>query len=264
MNNLLSMKSKNAHIQPDTEFLRLLQIMEDLREKCPWDKKQTFESLRYLTIEEVYELSECIVNQDYEAMKGELGDLLLHIVFYAKLAKEISAFDISDVLHQICEKLIRRHPHIYGDVQVENEEDVKRNWELIKQKQEKKRILSGVPKGLPALVKAIRIQEKAKGVGFDFENPEQTWQKVLEELSEFQHASPENSSHELGDLLFAIVNHARMIGLNAEDALEQANQKFIRRFNFVEEQVEKSQKSWNEFQLQELDVFWNEAKNKGL
>lgn len=246
------------------EFLRLLQIMEDLRSQCPWDKKQTFESLRYLTIEETYELSEAILEKDYQSIKGELGDLLLHIVFYAKLGSEIQQFNIYDVLHQICEKLIRRHPHIYGDIKVENEEEVKKNWEFIKQKEEKKRILSGVSKGLPALVKAIRIQEKAKGVGFDFENKEQTWQKVLEELHELQNAKPENLHQELGDLLFAIVNYARFMGVNAEDALEYSNQKFIRRFNYVEEQIEKSQKSWNDFQLSELDEFWNEAKAKGL
>lgn len=246
------------------EFLRLLQIMEELRSQCPWDKKQTFESLRYLTIEETYELSEAILEKDYHSIKGELGDLLLHVVFYSKLGSEIQQFNIYDVLNQICEKLIRRHPHIYGDVKVENEEDVKKNWELIKQKEEKKRILSGVSKGLPALVKAIRIQEKAKGVGFDFENQEQTWQKVIEELQELQNAEPENQAQEVGDLLFAIVNYARFIGVNAEDALENTNQKFIRRFNYVEEQVEKSQKSWQDYQLIELDEFWNEAKNKGL
>lgn len=246
------------------EFLRLLQIMEDLRSQCPWDKKQTFESLRYLTIEETYELSEAILQKDYQSIKGELGDLLLHIVFYSKLGSEIQQFNIYDVLNQICEKLIRRHPHIYGDVKVEDEEEVKRNWELIKQKEEKKRVLSGVSKGLPALVKAIRIQEKAKGVGFDFENQEQTWQKVLEELQELQNAKPENRAQELGDLLFAIINHARLIGVNAEDALENANQKFIRRFNYVEEQVENSQKPWEAYSLSELDGYWNEAKSKGL
>jgi XTP/dITP diphosphohydrolase len=250
--------------KPETEFLRLLKIMDDLREKCPWDKKQTFESLRYLTIEEVYELSEAILEKNYDSIKSELGDLLLHIVFYSKLGSELNAFDITDVLHQICEKLIRRHPHIYGDIKVDNEEDVKKNWEFIKQKEEKKRILSGVSKGLPALVKAIRIQEKARGVGFDFENTEQTWQKVLEEFKEFQNASPNERSQELGDLLFAIINYSRFIGINAEDALENANQKFIRRFNFVEEQVEISQKQWSDFTLQELDEFWNQAKSKGL
>jgi len=250
--------------KPETEFLRLLKIMDDLREKCPWDKKQTFESLRYLTIEEVYELSEAILEKNYDSIKSELGDLLLHIVFYSKLGSELNAFDITDVLHQICEKLIRRHPHIYGDIKVDNEEDVKKNWEFIKQKEEKKRILSGVSKGLPALVKAIRIQEKARGVGFDFENTEQTWQKVLEEFKEFQNASPDERSQELGDLLFAIINYSRFIGINAEDALENANQKFIRRFNFVEEQVEISQKQWSDFTLQELDEFWNQAKSKGL
>lgn len=250
--------------KPETEFLRLLKIMDDLREKCPWDKKQTFESLRYLTIEEVYELSEAILEKNYDSIKSELGDLLLHIVFYSKLGSELNAFDITDVLHQICEKLIRRHPHIYGDIKVDNEEDVKKNWEFIKQKEEKKRILSGVSKGLPALVKAIRIQEKARGVGFDFENTEQTWQKVLEEFKEFQNASPDERSQELGDLLFAIINYSRFIGINAEDALENANQKFIRRFNFVEKQVEISQKQWSDFTLQELDEFWNQAKSKGL
>lgn len=250
--------------KPETEFLRLLKIMDDLREKCPWDKKQTFESLRYLTIEEVYELSEAILEKNYDSIKSELGDLLLHIVFYSKLGSELNAFDITDVLHQICEKLIRRHPHIYGDIKVDNEEDVKKNWEFIKQKEEKKRILSGVSKGLPALVKAIRIQEKVRGVGFDFENTEQTWQKVLEEFKEFQNASPDERSQELGDLLFAIINYSRFIGINAEDALENANQKFIRRFNFVEEQVEISQKQWSDFTLQELDEFWNQAKSKGL
>ncbi len=245
-------------------FLRLLNIMDDLRAKCPWDKKQTFDSLRYLTIEEVYELSDAILEKNYEAIKGELGDLLLHIVFYAKLGSEIQSFDILDVLNQICDKLIRRHPHIYGDVKAESEEEVKKNWELIKQKEEKKRILSGVSKGLPALVKAIRIQEKAKGVNFDFEHKEQVWEKVLEELQELQFASPENQEKELGDLLFALVNYARFIGVNAEDALEKANQRFIQRFNFVEEQVELSQKSWNDFSLNQLDEFFNQAKKQGL
>ncbi len=246
------------------EFLRLLNIMEDLRAQCPWDKKQTFDSLRYLTIEEVYELSEAIIEKNYEAIQSELGDLLLHVVFYAKLGSETQTFDIYKILHQICEKLIRRHPHIYGDVKVENEEDVKRNWELIKHKEEKKRILGGVSKGLPALIKAIRIQEKAKGVGFDFENAEQTWQKVLEELHELRNATPEKQFQELGDLLFAIVNYARFLGINADDALEAANQKFIRRFNYIEEQVEQSQKSWKDFNLNQLNEFWNQAKNKGL
>lgn len=238
--------------------------MEELRAQCPWDKKQTFDSLRYLTIEETYELSEAILEKDYSSIKGELGDLLLHIVFYSKLGSEINAFNIYEVLHQICEKLIRRHPHIYGEVKVENEEEVKKNWELIKQKEEKKRILSGVSKGLPALVKAIRIQEKARGVGFDFENKEQVWQKVLEELQELQNATSQNQFQELGDLLFAIVNYARFIGINAEDALENTNQKFIRRFNYIEEKIENSQKSWSDFPLEELDLFWNEAKSKGL
>lgn len=258
------MNSNISHELIANEFLRLLQIMNELRDQCPWDKKQTFDSLRYLTIEETYELSEAILEKDYHAIKNELGDLLLHIVFYSKLASEIQQFNIYDVLHQICEKLIRRHPHIYGEVKVKNEEEVKKNWELIKQKEEKKRILSGVSKGLPALIKAIRIQEKAKGVGFDFENPEQIWKKVLEELHELQNATPEKQEQELGDLLFAIVNYSRFIGINAEDALEKANQKFIRRFNYVEEQVEKSQKGWQDYHLTQLDEFWNEAKNQGL
>lgn len=245
-------------------FNRLLDIMDDLREKCPWDKKQTLESLRHLTIEETYELGDAILNNDKEEIKKELGDLLLHIVFYAKIGSETKDFDISDVTNSICDKLINRHPHIYGDVVVANEEEVKQNWEKLKLKEGKKSVLEGVPNSLPALVKASRIQDKAKGVGFDWEEKSQVWEKVQEELTEF-HAEIEKGEHskmeeEFGDVLFSLINYARFLNINPEDALEKTNKKFIKRFQYLENQAEKIGKPLSEMTLAEMDVFWNEAK----
>lgn len=245
-------------------FARLLDIMNDLREKCPWDKKQTFESLRHLTIEETYELGDAILNNNLQEIKNELGDLLLHIVFYSKIGSETNDFDIADVANAICEKLIHRHPHIYGDVLVENEDDVKRNWEKLKLKEGKKSVLEGVPKSLPALVKASRIQEKAKGVGFDWEESHQVWDKVLEELSEFQDevkaGNQEKMESEFGDVLFSMINYARFLKINPEDALERTNKKFIKRFVYLESKAAALGKNLSDMSLAEMDVFWNEAK----
>ena len=247
-------------------FGRLLEIMDELRAKCPWDKKQTLESLRYLTIEETYELSDSILDKDMEGIKKELGDLMMHLVFYSKVASESGGFDILDVLNNIIEKLIHRHPHIFGDVKVTTAKEVRDNWEKIKlQEKGNKSVLSGVPNSLPAIVKAYRIQEKASGVGFDWEKPEQVWDKVMEELNELKAEVTNASSHEkkedeLGDLLFAIVNYARFIDVNPEDALERTNRKFIQRFQYLEEKAKKLQKPLNEMTLAEMDVFWEEAK----
>lgn len=247
------------------EFQRLVEIMDELRAKCPWDKEQTFESLRYLTIEETYELSDSIVEGQFQELKKELGDLLLHVVFYAKIASEQQLFDISEVLYNINEKLVRRHPHIFGDVVVENAEQVKENWEKIKLKEHKKSVLSGVPKSLPAMVKAIRIQEKARGVGFDWENATQVWDKVLEELNELQteiqQQQPKDKiESEFGDVIFALVNYARFIGINPEDALEKTNKKFIERFTYIEEQCKLIGKTIDSMTLAEMDAIWNRAK----
>lgn len=243
-------------------FERLLIIMDDLREKCPWDRKQTMESLRYLSIEELYELSDAILEGNYSEIKKELGDLMLHLVFYSKIASEQGQFDIADVLNEVCDKLIERHPHIYGNVQVADEEDVKRNWESIKLKEGKKSVLEGVPKSLPALVKAHRIQEKAKGVGFEWKNAEDVWLKVEEELQEFKAASTDDQKkeEEFGDLLFSLINYARFMGINPEDALERTNKKFIRRFQYMEKKANEQQRSLQEMTLEEMDVLWNEAK----
>jgi len=247
-------------------FGRLLEIMDELRAKCPWDKKQTVESLRYLTIEETYELSDAILEGDFESIKKELGDLMLHVVFYAKIGSEKHSFDIKDVLDYISEKLIIRHPHIYGDVKVENAREVKDNWEKIKVTNEgRKSVLGGVPKSLPPLVKAYRMQEKASGVGFDWEKPEQVWEKVKEELDELKKEVDQNGNKakveaEFGDLLFALVNYARFIDVNPEDALERTNKKFIRRFQYLEANAKKLGKSLFDMSLSEMDVFWNEAK----
>lgn len=247
-------------------FGKLLGIMDELRAKCPWDKKQTLESLRYLTIEETYELSDSILDKDMEGIKKELGDLMMHLVFYSKIASETNSFDILDVLNNIIEKLIHRHPHIFGDVKVKNAKEVRDNWEKIKLKEKGNvSVLSGVPNSLPAIVKAYRIQEKASGVGFDWEKPEQVWDKVLEELNELKvevgkDASAEKKEDELGDLLFAIVNYARFIEVNPEDALERTNRKFIQRFQYLEEKAKKLNKPLNEMTLAEMDVFWEEAK----
>ncbi len=247
-------------------FERLLNIMDELRDKCPWDKKQTFESLRHLTIEETYELADAIIEKNPDEIKNELGDLLLHIIFYAKIGSETGAFDIVDVLQNICDKLISRHPHIFGDTKVTSDEEVKSNWEKIKMKQGCNRVLSGVPKSLPAMVKAYRIQEKARGVGFDWEKPFQVWDKVQEELNELRNiAEIDNSDKdieaEFGDLLFALINYARFINVNPENALEKTNRKFIKRFEYLEKQVKDKGKDMKKMSLKEMDVFWNEAKN---
>lgn len=250
-------------------FTRLLNIMSDLREKCPWDKKQTIESLRHLTLEETYELSDAIIANNMQELKKELGDVMLHIVFYAHIANEQKAFDIADVLNAQCDKLIERHPHVYGDVKVADEEDVKRNWEQIKLKTGSKSVLAGVPKGLPALVKAQRMQEKARGAGFDWEKPEQVWEKVEEEMKEL-HAevdskqSAEKIEAEFGDLLFALINYGRFIGVNPENALEKTNHKFLRRFTYMEEKIKAQGKELANCSLAEMDVFWDEAKAKGM
>jgi XTP/dITP diphosphohydrolase len=247
-------------------FERLLVIMDELRENCPWDKKQTLESLRHLTIEETYELCDAILEKDMEGIKGELGDLFLHLVFYAKIASETKHFDVADVLNGVCEKLIHRHPHIYGDVKVENEEDVKRNWEQLKLKEGKKSVLQGVPASLPALVKATRIQDKARGVGFDWDNKSQVWDKVQEEIAEFQHEEKQGDlakmEDEFGDVLFSMVNYARFVGINPEDALERTNKKFIKRFTFLEEEVNKQGKNMKDMSLMEMEEIWQKAKKK--
>lgn len=245
-------------------FIRLLNIMNDLREKCPWDKKQTMQSLRHLTVEETYELTDAIFENNFDEVKKELGDILLHIVFYAKIGSETNAFDITDVINGICEKLIHRHPHIYGDVKVENEEEVKANWEKLKLKEGKKSVLEGVPKSLPALIKAIRIQDKARGVGFDWDNTEQVWEKVNEELSELKtevDAKSAKIEDEFGDVLFSLINYARFLGINPEDALEKTNKKFIKRFQYLETESAKDGKIMGEMTLDEMDVYWNKAKN---
>ncbi|MDX2195856.1 MAG: nucleoside triphosphate pyrophosphohydrolase [Cytophagales bacterium] len=253
----------------ETEFLRLVQIMDDLRSLCPWDKKQTIQSLRYLTIEEVYELSENIVSENYPEIKNELGDILLHILFYSRIASENQHFTLTEVIEGICEKLIRRHPHVYGSVQAHDEDEVKRNWETIKQAENngEKTILSGVPSTLPALIKAIRIQEKARGAGFDWEHKSQVWQKVQEEISEFQYEESQNEPDvdkmelEFGDLLFSLVNYARFVGINPEDALEKTNKKFIKRFTFMENEVKNDGKKLENMTLDQMDVYWNKAKS---
>lgn len=249
-------------------FDRLLNIMDELRTECPWDKKQTMQTLRHLTIEETYELGDAILDGDLQEVKKELGDVLLHIVFYAKIASETNDFDIADVCTTICDKLINRHPHIYGDVKVNDEADVKRNWENIKLQEGKKSVLEGVPNGLPALVKANRIQDKVSGVGFDWEKPEQVWEKVQEELAEFQLEVKENNlekmEEEFGDVLFSMVNYARFLDINPENALERTNKKFMKRFLYLETKAKGIGKSLKEMTLTEMDVFWNEAKKVDL
>ena len=245
-------------------FGRLLDIMDDLRAKCPWDKKQTMESLRHLTIEETYELGDAILNNDLQEVKKELGDLLLHIVFYAKIGSEIGDFDIADVANGVCDKLIVRHPHIYGDVKVANEEDVKRNWEKIKLQEGNKSVLGGVPQSLPALVKASRIQDKAAGVGFDWENIDDVFAKIKEEIDEL-HAEVKAQKHtaieaEFGDVLFSLINYARFLKVNPEDALERTNKKFITRFQYLERKAAESGKSLRDMTLAEMESYWQEAK----
>ena len=247
------------------QFERLLNIMDELREKCPWDKKQTLESLRHLTIEETYELADAILDNDLEEIKKELGDILLHIVFYAKIGSEQKAFDMGDVAEGICEKLISRHPHIYGDVKVADEEEVKQNWEKLKLKEGKISVLEGVPKSLPAMVKATRIQDKARGVGFDWDNQEQVWDKVKEELGELKEEIDKGADHkdienEFGDVLFSMINYARFIDVDPEMALERTNKKFIKRFQYLESQSKKDGKDLSEMTLVEMDEYWNAAK----
>lgn len=247
-------------------FDRLLTIMDELRAQCPWDKKQTMETLRHLTIEETYELGDAILDNDLEEVKKEIGDLMLHMVFYAKIGSEKNAFDIADVCNSICEKLIHRHPHIYGDVKVENEEDVKRNWENLKLKEGKTSVLEGVPNSLPALVKASRIQEKVAGVGFDWEKPEQVWEKVEEELNEFKvevdKGDADAMEDEFGDVLFSMVNYARFLNISPENALERTNKKFKKRFQYLEAQAKAINKELKDMTLGEMDVFWEEAKKQ--
>ena len=243
---------------------RLLTIMNELREQCPWDKKQTLQTLRHLTIEENYELGDALLDNDLEEVKKELGDLLLHIVFYAKIGSETNDFDIADVANGICEKLISRHPHIYGDVKVENEEDVKRNWENLKLKEGKKSVLEGVPKSLPALVKASRIQDKVSGVGFDWEEPHQVFEKLKEELAELQveveAKDQEKMEAEFGDVLFSMINYARFLKIDPESALERTNKKFMKRFQYLESKARENNKDLRDMTLREMDVFWEEAK----
>lgn len=250
-------------------FDRLLTIMNELRENCPWDKKQTLESLRHLTIEETYELSDSILEGDLKEIKKELGDIMLHMVFYARIASERGAFDIADVLNSICDKLIERHPHIYSDVVANDEETVKANWEKIKLKSGNKSVLEGVPKSLPALVKAIRVQDKARGVGFDWERKEQVWEKVEEEMQEFKNEfnaesneaiNKEKAMAEFGDLLFSLVNYARFIDIDPEEALERTNKKFIKRFQYLETESAKDGKVMGEMTLAEMDIYWERAK----
>jgi XTP/dITP diphosphohydrolase len=255
---------------PGAAFERLLEVLNTLRSDCPWDKKQTMQSLRHLSIEELYELTDAILDNDLHEIKKELGDIMMHLVFYAKIAEEQKAFDITDVLNGVCEKLISRHPHIYGDISVANEEDVKRNWEQLKLKEGNKSVLSGVPNSLPALVKAYRIQDKVKGVGFDWENKSQVWEKVEEELQEFKDEfniedssliDQEKAEGEFGDLLFSLINYARFLGINPESALEKTNKKFIKRFTYLEEQSSKDGKNIQDMSLTEMDRYWDAAKN---
>lgn len=255
---------------PAAAFERLLTIMNTLREQCPWDKKQTMETLRHLTIEETYELSDSILEGDMGEIKKEIGDIMLHLVFYARIASEQNAFTITEVLNAICDKLINRHPHIYGDITVADEQEVKRNWEQIKLKEGNRSVLAGVPASLPALVKASRIQEKARGVGFDWEEKSQVWEKVEEEMREFRdefnpgdgkEVDKEKAEHEFGDLLFSLINYARFVDINPEDALEKTNKKFIKRFQYLENKAGELGKNLKDMTLAEMDVFWNEAKN---
>jgi XTP/dITP diphosphohydrolase len=247
-------------------FGRLLDIMDELREKCPWDRKQTMESLRHLTIEEVYELGDAILDNDLTEVRKELGDIMLHMVFYARLGWEQGAFDVADVLNGICEKLIQRHPHIYGDVEVRDEEEVKQNWEKLKMKEGRESVLEGVPRSLPAMVKATRIQDKAKGVGFDWEEKEQVWEKVQEELAELREAEAsgeeQHVEEELGDVLFSVINYARFLNMDPESALERTNKKFIGRFTHMERQIKEQGLLMQEMSLSELEAFWRSAKKQ--
>jgi len=257
--------------EPSSAFVRLLTVLDTLRTQCPWDKKQTMETLRHLTIEETYELSDAILEGDLDEVKKELGDVMMHLVFYARIASETNDFTIVDVLNSVCDKLINRHPHIYGDVEVQDEQDVKRNWEKLKLKEGNKSVLAGVPAGLPSLVKASRIQEKARGVGFDWEDKSQVWEKVEEEMQEFkaefnvvdnEAIDVEKAEAEFGDLLFSLINYARFININPENALEKTNKKFIKRFQYLEEKAKENGKALQDMTLAEMDVYWNEAKKK--
>jgi len=256
---------------PARAFERLLEVLNTLRLECPWDRKQTMESLRHLTIEETYELADAILDKDLPEIKKELGDLMMHLVFYARIAEETNDFDIVDVLNSVCDKLINRHSHIYGDIEVTDEEDVKRNWEQLKLKEGNRSVLAGVPKSLPALVKAYRIQDKARGVGFDWEDKSQVWEKVEEELAEFKSelditkseaVDLEKAEQEFGDLLFSLINYARFLGINPENALEKTNKKFIQRFSHLEKRAQEDGKSLKDMSLAEMDVYWNEAKQQ--
>ena len=269
MSNNLPLAFSSERVQKLMAFDRLLTIMDELREKCPWDKKQTMDSLRHLTIEETYELSDAILEKDLSEIRKELGDIMLHLVFYSKIASETDEFDIADVLNGVCDKLISRHPHIYGNTIAETEEEVKRNWEQLKLKEGNKSVLGGVPKSLPALVKAMRIQEKARGVGFDWEDKSQVWAKVEEEIEEFKAMfdveksvaiQSDKAEAEFGDLMFSLINYARFIGINPETALERTNKKFIYRFQYLESKAKELNKNLQEMTLAEMDVFWEEAK----
>ena len=247
-------------------FIRLVEIMDRLREECPWDQKQTINSLRYLTIEEVYELSDAILDGNFEEIKKELGDLLLHVIFYSRIASEKKVFDIADVLNTISDKLIHRHPHIYGDVKVKDEKEVKENWEKLKLKEGKNSVLEGVPKSLPAVVKAYRIQEKVRGIGFDWENKSQVWDKVLEEIQELKNEENNNNidriEDEFGDVLFAFINYSRFININPEDALEKTNKRFIKRFQFLEKQISADGKQLSDLTFDEMNSYWDLAKKE--
>ncbi|WP_276498815.1 nucleoside triphosphate pyrophosphohydrolase [Pontibacter litorisediminis] len=264
-----SQPANNARQQQLEAFGRLLDVMDDLREKCPWDRKQTMESLRHLTIEETYELSDAILKGEVQEVKKEIGDIMLHLVFYAKIASEQGAFDIADVLHAQCEKLIFRHPHIYGDTTADSEEEVKQNWEKLKLKEGNKSVLGGVPQSLPALIKAMRIQEKARGAGFDWDDKSQVWAKVQEELNEFASEfnkedttaiDQQQATAEFGDLLFSLINFARFAGIDPEEALERTNLKFISRFQYIETEAAKDGKQLQDMTLPEMDYYWNQAK----
>jgi len=259
LRKFIEMNSRKIQLQA---LDRLLTIMDELREQCPWDKKQTMQSLRHLTIEETYELADAILAADLDEVKEEIGDIMLHMVFYAKIAEEKSAFDIADALHAVCEKLINRHPHIYGDVKVRDEEDVKKNWEQLKLREGKRSVLAGVPKSLPAMVKAYRMQDKTRQVGFEWENAGQVWDKVEEEMAEFkevmqQEGSAEKKEEEFGDILFSLINYARFQGIDPETALEKVNQKFKKRFEYIEANAPRA---LEELSLREMDALWNEAK----
>ena len=247
-------------------FERLITIINELREKCPWDKQQTMESLRYLTIEEMYELSDAILDKDTQEIKKELGDLLLHIMFYSRIASEKNDFNIADVINNVCDKLVHRHPHIYGDVKVSDEKEVKKNWEKLKLEEGKKSVLQGVPKSLPSLVKSFRIQEKVRGIGFDWDNKTQVWDKVLEEIEELkveiEAGDQDRIESEFGDVLFALTNYSRFINVNPEDALERTNKRFIKRFQIMEKIIEKENLKLDDMNLEQMDVYWNQAKKK--